>query len=321
MPYLEEEIKKPEYNGLYIYDLWDNENEDLFLQALAAAQEARDRDKHITVHKVEDIDYPLDKINATVWALLENDTAGQVTINMARPKEKDKLLSYYAIDFVEEFNGIKLSKKLTAFDKITYIAAGGEYYNGNRRTTLTHIYYTMGGITKPSSAQLEKIYKSLTKMRTASIYLDNEEESQRYNYPFYRYEGNLLPLKMITERTSVNGRLTDAVIEILDEPPLLRFAKMRKQVTTISVRLLQVPLNKTEDNLQLMDYLLYRISRAKAKTFKILLDTLYKRAGITTKKQKQRAPEKISALLEYYREQGTVRAYKIESDCIKIILP
>jgi hypothetical protein len=76
-------------------------------------------------------------------------------------------------------------------------------------------------------------------------------------------------------------------------------------------------MNKTEGNLAIEDYLLNRIARAKnagKKQEKVLLKTLYEKAGIQDKKQKQRAPEKIRKYLGYYKEQGFIKTYELQAD-------
>ncbi len=53
---------------------------------------------------------------------------------------------------------------------------------------------------------------------------------------------------------------------------------------------------------------------------KILFDTIYREAGITTKKQKQRAPETIKKYLQHFVSCGYISAFKEEKDGITIEL-
>ena len=102
----------------------------------------------------------------------------------------------------------------------------------------------------------------------------------------------------------------------------MTFAKDRKQVTTIDIKLLQSPISKTDANLLIDDYLLERIhkeKRTKKDSCTIVLDTLYKYANITTSKQKQRAPEKVKKYLNYYKETGLFKSYKMSNDKITIV--
>ena len=47
-------------------------------------------------------------------------------------------------------------------------------------------------------------------------------------------------------------------------------------------------------------------------------ETIYKNTDITEKKQKQRARDKIKQLLDYYRETGFIKGYRLEKDGVLI---
>ena len=51
---------------------------------------------------------------------------------------------------------------------------------------------------------------------------------------------------------------------------------------------------------------------------KILFQTIYKNCSITTPKQKQRAADKIKTYLDYYKECGFIKGYRLEKDGIYI---
>ena len=94
----------------------------------------------------------------------------------------------------------------------------------------------------------------------------------------------------------------------------MSFAKARRQITTIKPALLQSPISKTSENIQIEDYLINRISKMKNGTGekKILLATLYENVGITTTKQKQRAPEKIRKVLDFYKANDFIKGYTMD---------
>lgn len=327
-PYLTEELRKPEYKGRSIDELMEAAELDaeglptdtsLFMKAIRAARAARRADRaaeeapRTTIKRASTIEYPLDKPNSIIWNLLERDTAGQVSFNMAKHGSKKAVPAYYSINFDELGDGITITKRLLPSDKRTYIAVSALFNAGNNIITLSQIHYAMGNTGRPSKQQLKKINDSITKMTTARIYFDNGEEATEYKYPHFSYDGSLLPLERGT--ATVNGQLSDAAIHIFREPPLISFAKQRKQITTIDVKLLQSPLSKTDENLLIDDYLLERISKAKnskSKSCRILLKTLYDHADIVTPKQKTRAPEKINTYLQYYKEQGFITRFTME---------
>ena len=342
-PYLEAEIQKPEYEGKTLDDLLSEADpadtgepadDSLFMQALAAARAARDADAakeeipRAAITRAQSVEYPLDKPNSKIWNLLEKDTKGQVAFNMAKHGSRQTFLAYYAIDFDALSNDgrITLTKRLLPFDKLVYIAVSALFNAGNNVITLSQIYYTMGYTGRPGLKDLTRINEAITKMTTARIFFDNEQEAEKYKYPRFKYDGSLLPLERGT--VIVNGKLADAAIKIYREPPLITFAKQRQQITTIDAKLLRAPISKTDANLQIQDYLLERISKAKngkGRSCRILFRTLYERTGIpdkpktnTEKQRKKRAPEKIKKYLTYYQEQEFITRFTTEPDGITV---
>lgn len=330
LPYLTEELKQPQYGGRTFDELLkeritDDDGNLLARQALAAAEAARDaaeaeEPERAIVKRAKTVGYPLDKPNSIIWNLLEHDTQGQIAFNMAKRGMNEDIPAFYAIDFEALGDNISITKRLMPFDKRVYIAISGLFNAGNNVITLSQIHYTMGNTGRPSTKQLEKINDSITKMTSAKIFFDNEQEAEKLKgYAHFRYDGSLLPIERGT--VSVKGQLTDAAIHIFREPPLISFARQRKQITTIEVKLLQSPVSKTEGNLLIDDYLLERISKAKngkGKCCRILLKTLCDHAGITTAKQKQRALEKINKYLNHYQQCGFISRYTMEKDGITI---
>lgn len=273
----------------------------------------------VTAKRADLIEYPIDKPNHFIWNLLEKDTKGQIKFNML-PKADFKAMAIYAINFDNLGENVKITKRLTPFDKRVYIAVSALFNAGNETITLTQIYYAMGNTKRPSAAGLSKINDAITKMRLAQIYFDNLDEAEKLKgYPRFKYDGALLPIERIT--AVVNGQMSEAAIKLFREPPLMTFAKKRHQVTTITAKLLQSPISKTDSNLLIDDYLIERISKEKAKEnggCTILLKTLYEYADIKTKMQRQRAPEKIKKYLEYYKQADFIKNYSMSDDKILI---
>lgn len=278
----------------------------------------------VTVKRADMVEYPLDKVNGVIWDLLEEDTGGQLKIGVEKRGSPKEVNIIYSIDFDGLPDNLKISKQLDPFDKRVYIAISALFNAGNDNVTLTQIHYTMGNKTRPSLKQLERVDAALTKMSSAIITIDNAQEVKaKYKYPKFVYSGSLLPSERV--KRIVNGQITEAAIHLFREPPVMTFAKQRQQVTTFSAKLLQSPISKTIDNLRLEDYLLERITKAAGgKTRKtqerILYKTLYKKAGITTAKQRQRATVKIRGYLDYYISQNLIQKYSIDNDGLTVSL-
>ena len=340
-PYIAEEIQKPQYEGKSIEQLFEEAETDdngdlletsLIMQAIRAAREAagipadKEEPERVTITRAQSVEYPLDKPNSIIWSLLEKDTKGQISFNMAKYGSRQQIPAYYAINFDELGNDITITKRLLPFDKRVYIAVSALFNAGNNVITLSQIYYTMGYTGRPGTKDLTRINEAITKMTTARIFFDNEQEAAKYKYARFKYDGSLLPIERGT--ALVNGQLADAAIRIFREPPLISFAKQRKQITTIDVKLLQSPISKTDANLQIDDYLIERISKGKngkARSCRILFKTLFERTGIpdkpktnTEKQQRKRAPDKVKKYLTHYQQQGFIKSFTVEKDGVTV---
>ena len=267
--------------------------------------------------KVEKIDYPIDKVNNNLWNDLEYSRDGQLAFVTGKVKGNEVSV-IMGINF-ETLNGVKMSRVLNHFDKRVYIAVAALWNAGNSVITLTQIHYTMGNTKKPAKNQLDKINESVSKMMRAILYLDNSEEIDgKLKYPEVKihYDAALLPMERMT--INIKGMVSDSAIHIFREPPLMTFAKNRKQVTSFAAKLLQSPISKTDGNLAIEDYLLERIAGAKRNSLSniILYETLLQKLQITDRKQKSRALEKIKKYFDYYKECGQIKNYVADSDKI-----
>lgn len=280
----------------------------------------------VTAAQTERLTYPLDKPNSVIWNLLTDaDPSGQLQLQIDTGKKgsKQDAVVYYGINFDELETGLKITKQLTPYDKRVYIAAAALWNGGNEIISATQIYKMMGNSGQPKTEQLKKINDSLTKMGAARVYIDSTNETKtNKGYAAFKYDAALLPF----ERKSayINNTFTEAAIHLFREPPLISFARDRKQITTLTLRLLESPISKTDANLLLEDYLLERIGRMKSPNSKaprkILFSTLYTHCNITSRNQKSRAPEKITRYLEHYKKSGWIAGYKMEADGVTIIL-
>lgn len=288
-------------------------NVDDILMAVTGATRA-------TAKRADKVEYPVDKVNGAVWGLSESASSECKLRIAAEPRGADcKVDIWYSINF-DALEDISVSKRLFPFDKRVYIAVASLFGAGNDVISLTQIHYAMGNTGRPKAEQLGKIRDAIKKMNSATITVDNSQEIEaKYKYEQFKYRGSLLPFEMV--EASVNGKLTEAAIHIFREPPLVSFAKQRRQIATIPMKLLQSPVNKTDANLQLEDYLLKQISRLKLKREpgRILYGTLFKAAGIETKMQRQRAPEKIKTYLKYYQQNDFIKGYTMDKEGITVM--
>lgn len=284
-----------------------------------AAEEFIEEVPRIISKLPQNIEYPLDKINSNVWNMLETTPNGQIGFATEKSGSKKEATVLYSINFDELESELSITKRLTPFDKRCYIAVSALYNCGNGVITAAQIYSAMGNTGRPNAKDLEKINASLTKMGAARVYLDNTQEvSINKSYARFKYDAALLPF----ERCSayINNQLCETAVRLFREPPLTTFAKGRAQITTISKQLLNSPISKTDANLRIDDYLIERIAHIKRGKVsnKMLYTTIFDRCGITEKKQKQRAPEKIKRYLDHYKKCGFIKDYTESADGITI---
>lgn len=269
------------------------------------------------------IDYPIDRPNNTIWKSLEAiDTDGQLTIAQAvltGKGKKDKDINVL-ISVSWDQPGTKITTTLNSFDKRVYCACASLLKAGNSSFTITEICKIMTGNGKPSNNQIKKVNDSLTKMRAATLYYSNKHEIEKgLDYPPLDYDSALLPFERI--KAVVYGKEVTA-IHLFREPPLITFARERKQITSFKKQLLQVPINDTEENLRIQDYLLTTISAMKKKKalyFDILFLTIKEDCKIGSK-HFDRVPNKIDTCLNHYMQNGFIRDYEIKNDRITIDL-
>lgn len=268
--------------------------------------------------KVDKVGFPIDKINAIstgIWGAISKEPGGQLAFSFDTSNQKKKGVDEAAVLCAISWNDPKLTitRNLTEWDKRVYIAVGSLFTGGNETMTINQIYTLMGNTGNPNARTQKEINDSLTKMGTARLYLDNvKERNAGYKYPKAKYDAPLLPF----ERLEVTNRgQTTTAIHLLREPPLLTFAKARKQCTTIDIKVLQSPISKTNNNLRIDDYLLERITHMKknqALSRKILLSTIYEVCKVTSKMQKSRTPEKIFCYLNHYQATGFIKGFIVD---------
>jgi hypothetical protein len=276
----------------------------------------------VLVRQLKSIVFPVDKVNKNIWGLLEQPTDGQLTLNFDVTADKDKeskkpVTIMYSLDFNSLAN-VSVTKKLEPYDKRVYLAISALFNEGYDVISVNQIYAAMGYTGDPGQKDREKINNAITKMNSAHLIIDNKYEAKSYKYDHFKYDGVLLPMERM--QAYINGQLSDAAIHIFREPPMVSFAKQRKQVTTIDIKLLDSPLNKNNATIELEDYFIEEIARIKKgeRNPKMLYSTIYENAHITTSKQKQRAPQKIKKLLDFYKQKGFIDAYQVVSDGIII---
>lgn len=325
-PDIEQELKSPKYANKTVFDfiLETEFNSDGTLPLssaifrLISAATARQEPLRVHTSPIVKTLYPMDKMNSVTYGRSVEDYEKTLEINVASKKSDKAINVTYSVNF--EALDASVSRSLSHFDKQVCIAAAAHYAAGNNVVSLSQIYTAMGGTRRPSPGQIARIGASVDKLAKTEITIDNTEEAIAY-----KGRKKVVDKEMIIackrRDAYINGHLTKGAIFMYDLPAPIRFARDRGQIITLNLKVLQSPMNKTEENLILQDYLIRRISR-KGDPRRILMSTLLNKLGVQGSRQKKwRAQEKVKALLEYYKEIGFIADFKLESEAICIEQP
>ena len=279
-----------------------------------------------TTKKIRGFMFPLDKVNSTIWNNTDDISTTETTILLkAEPDKSKRQVTNTVILCLDERKDNSAIQRLTQYDLRVYMAIGNLYKAGNSKISIRDIYKAMGNNSNLTTSQKKKILLSIEKMSSIRITIDTTEEEQAgYRYPnLHIKRRNLIYTKV--DVALKRGQETEVIV-LMEEPVLFQFALLRNQYTTVPATLLCSPVSKTEATLAIENYLLRRITERGKTGGTILLSTVYEKAGLKDKKQKQRAKQKIKDILNYYKEQDFISDYDIcmndnkakPEECIKI---
>ena len=275
----------------------------------------------ISTSEVSDILYPLDKVNAVLWNCFSIGETTPLKAETDKDSRKGKQANIYVMLAFNELDGVKISRPLTSFDKRVFTAIANLRESGNETMTIKQIHEVIGNQSIPDKSTRNKIIESIETMSHAVVTIDTTEENKIYPHlDRIVWESPLLHIEKIKGYS--RGQITNYAIRILETPKLYLFAKQRKQITSAPRKLFESPISKTEANLLLEDYIFTRIARMKNNTKiprTMLLETIYQKCNITTKKQRQRLPEKIERYLKHYVSVEWIKAYKMTDKSIEIV--
>lgn len=254
---------------------------------------------------------------------LYNPEGGAINVSRNEVKRKDinVMVSLDFKELKEEGVTIDMEYRLTPFDRAVHNAIATLWEVGHRNGMKNNEYITpriifqllsgnIGKSKKISSVMRKAILRSINKMSFTEITIDNSDEAKKFGYKELKYFGSLLDIKRI-EGIKINGNEVEDCIQILQSPALYNYAKLKKQVCNIDIRMLNIPKRKpqpkseandtddtksakakdkkdeddsyifrnTPENIELKDYLLQRIMAIKNQKSKmsetIRYETLY----------------------------------------------
>lgn len=246
-----------------------------------------------------------------------------VSILVGKQGSKKEIATMVSINFDEiEKRGVEIfgRKELSMYDREVHDAIATLCVEGeNRWITPQMIYQTMTGDPEARlhPKQTEAINNSVTKMMHSYIIIDATREAQAFGFDNFQYDGSLIPAERVT--VTLNGN-TVVGIHLLRIPPLYEYAERKGQIGRADIKLLNSPLNKTEETAVLQGYLLRRILAIKNPHNKqsnhIVYETIYKQLEISApndnalRKKKIDVRKKVKAILDYWKKVGFIQGYE-----------
>lgn len=242
---------------------------------------------------------------------------------MERRGSKKQITTLASIDFDSFDNEVQIKgrKKLTAYDRevhdaiITLSEEGGNEY-----ITPQMIYQVMTGDPNASleTKQAEAISESITKCMYSKITIDAKEEATAYGFDDFKYDGHLISGERVT--ATLNGTVTEC-LHLLGKPILYVYADKKNQIGRVNLKLLNSPINKTEEIITLQGYLYRRILSMNtgksgislSKT--IVYETLYNQIELTAssdgalRKKKAKIRDQVKRILDFWKSEDFIRGY------------
>ena len=262
---------------------------------------------------------PTDKVTSLAFC---NELTGNQLQQLAMEKRgsKKQITTLASIDF-DKLNGavqIKARKELTPYDREVHDAIITLFVDGgNEYITPQMIYQVMTGNPKATlkSKQAEAISDSITKCMYSRLIIDAGEEAKAYGFDSFKYDGNLISGERVT--ATLNGNVLEC-LRILRPPVLYEYANKKNQIGRFDIKLLNTPINKTEEIITLQGYLYRRILSMKgssnlSKT--ILYDTVYNQIEVTAssdgalRKKKSKVRDQIKTIFDYWKQESFIAGY------------
>ena len=231
-------------------------------------------------------------------------------------RKGEEVVTPYWLETVKDY---LRTNPLTPFDREVLFHAISAYEQGIRVISISMALDSMTGGDEKRNVrknQYEAIRNAFDKLSFIRIVVDLEPILKAY--PKYRKNygketkiiGMLLPCSFL--EGEINGQKT-FLIKMLDESPLMTYAKMKKQVLTYDATPLDVPnQNNTPQVMTIANYLLRRVNLIRRGVNpSILLETLYRNCGLenATKKQKQDARETIDKTLNHFKSEKVIENF------------
>lgn len=342
-PYIEDELKKPEYNGRSIGELFEEAAESgeafnltLFAQAVDAAREAKAEAEKRGLDVIKYKRTPNLTLNVGKGALRLFDprewTAGQALVDKKQIPGQLSLIpvSYEkkGADEITLFCGMtsdSFLRCLTPEDFFILSFLDDAYISGNAKCSVHWLFKEYLG-ERPSDRQLNDFYKKLEGLAGTTLKINDaqvraawevdEKKTKRTKYREIIQAA--APIKLGAEKYVASGQVADATVLIYDRPAVLQADRVAKQITTVPKSLLQVRkdsgrfVSRTARFYRVLFYLIRRIALIKSGTSPnmMILNSFYNEIGDTAPNKKALAYNTMMDVIHHFEREGWITGHK-----------
>lgn len=244
------------------------------------------------------------------------------TVGVEKKNSKKFIDTLVTVDF-ENMPNLEMSRDISIYDRIVHDAVTSLFVSGgNEYFTPLMIYRTMTGNPKaaPKKEQLQKVSESVSTLSRIRITIKAEEEREKFKLKNSSYEGNLIATEIV--KGKYNGK-EDEWIHLLRSPVLYDYSSERpnQQISRTEIKMLNTPINKNVEKMELQYYLLQRVETIKndrAKTSnRIVLQTIYDMLNISAPNPKALSKKQTNIrdnaiiILDYWKKEKFINGYKL----------
>jgi hypothetical protein len=211
---------------------------------------------------------------------------------------------------------------LSTYDRAILNGITSLLESGNSAFTIPMLYHAMTGKETPSISEIlwEDLVIRIERMRRIIISIDVSEEIE-HNMIFgdarvnqLEISGYLLPLNKITG--IINNNKAE-IYQIIQNPPVYSYAKIKKQLSSVPIKLLDAPINNNSTTIPLKTYLLQRIELMKNKKNKIkatliLFKSVYEELGMeeADRNAKKRVRDYSIKILQHFADKNYISSFE-----------
>lgn len=225
------------------------------------------------------------------------------------------------LTFDQDIHGLQ---GLNEWDYAVYGAITTLYEAGNNFMTLAMIYRSMVKPTaRLSQTMAKKIYDTVLLLTQTGIQIDSTDERKRYpnlaKRESARFVGHLIDGRILVHFSgTIQGRIIpdNTVLQVLAEPILYQYARLKRQVISGPMGMLCVPVNQNQRVITAKHYLIRRIQqKTKNKDVAILYRTLYEKVGINSSSRTKlsRFRKGVCELLNSWKKQEFIKDWREEN--------